>query len=84
MAAEAPDGAWTLGAVRKHGMRLEAACKTAGCGSFVTFDLDALIAQLGDEYPLPDTGPGIACEHCGGEMKFQLAVWHSDHEQADE
>jgi hypothetical protein len=26
----------------------------------------------------------MACEHCGAELKFQLAVWHSDHEQKDE
>ena len=86
MADEKPDGmpGWTLGGVRKHGMRLEAACKTPGCGQFVVFDLDRLIAQLGDDYPLPESGPGMTCEHCGGEMKFQLAVWHSDHDETEE
>jgi hypothetical protein len=59
-------------------MRLEAACKTAGCGEFVVFDLERLITQLGTDYPLPETGPGMTCERCGAEMKFQLAVWHSD------
>ena len=78
MADPTPDGSpgWTLGGIRKHGMRLEAACKTAGCGQFVVFDLDKLIVQVGENCPLPD-GPGA-------ELKFQLAVWHSDHEQRDE
>jgi hypothetical protein len=82
MADQTPDGppGWTLGAIRKHGMRLEAACKTAGCGQFVVFDLERLITQLGTDYPLPETGPGMTCERCGAEMKFQLAVWHSDHD----
>ncbi len=86
MADDAPDAApgWTLGAIRRRGMKLEAACKTQGCGAFVVFDLDGLIARVGADYPLPETGPGLACESCGGEMKFELAVWHSDHEQADE
>jgi hypothetical protein len=44
----------------------------------VVFDLDPLIADVGDDYPLPDGGPGMACEHCGGELKFQLAMLHSD------
>jgi hypothetical protein len=85
MAEPPPDGSpgWTLGGIRKHGMRLEAACKTAGCGQFVVFDLDKLIAQVGEDYPLPD-GPGMACKRCGAELKFQLAVWHSDHDQRDE
>ena len=85
MAEPPPAGSpgWTLGAIREHGMRLEAACKTAGCGRFVVFDLDKLIAQVGEDYALPD-GPGMACEHCGAELTFQLAVWHSDHEEKDE
>lgn len=74
---------WTLGAIRKHGMRLEAACKAAGCGQFVVFDLDRLIAQVGEDYALPD-GPGMTCERCGAELTFQLAIWHSDHEEKDE
>jgi hypothetical protein len=84
MADPTPDGSpgWTLGSIRKHGMRLEVACKTAGCGQFVVFDLDKLIVQVGENYPLPD-GPGMTCERCGAELKFQLAVWHSDHEQKD-
>ncbi len=82
MAEDKPDGppGWTLGAIRKHGMRLEAACKAAGCGHFAVFDLDGLIARLGADYPLPESGPGMTCERCGGELKFQLAVWHSDHD----
>lgn len=74
-----PTPGWTLGGIRQHGMRLEAACKTPGCGDFVVFDLDKLIAGLGADYPLPE-GPGMTCERCGGELKFQLAVWHSDHD----
>lgn len=51
MADPTPDGSpgWTLCGIRKHGMRLEAACKTAGCGQFVVFDLDKLIAQVGED-----------------------------------
>ena len=80
MADEPPDGlpGWTLGGVRKHGMKLEAACKTDGCGQFVIFDLERLIAQFGEDYPLPESGPAITCEQCGGGMKYQLAVYHSD------
>lgn len=82
MTEPTPDGApgWTLGGIRKHGMRLEAACKSAGCGRFVVFDLDKLIAQVGEDCPLPD-GPGMTCEHCGAELQFQLAVWHEDQGQ---
>jgi hypothetical protein len=71
---------WTLGAIRERGMRLEAACKTAGCGQFVVFDLERLIAQIGSDYALPDGGAGMTCEKCGADLKFQLAVWHSDHD----
>ena len=77
--ADRPAG-WTLGAIRARGMRLEAACKTAGCGYFAVFDLDKLIARVGADYPLPDWDPGMPCERCGGELRFQLAVWHSDHD----
>jgi hypothetical protein len=82
MAEQTRDGpsGWTLGGIRKHGMRLEAACKTAGCGQFLVFDLDRLIAQLGADHPLPDVGPGMTCDKCGAELQFQLAVWHSDHD----
>jgi hypothetical protein len=75
---------WTLAAIRRHGMRLEGACKAEGCGRFVVFDLDQLIDGLGADYPIPDVVPGMPCAQCGGELKFQLAVWHSDHQQADE
>jgi hypothetical protein len=86
MADETPDGlpGWTLGGVRKHGMRLEAACKQQGCGHFLVFDLDRLIERFGADYPLPASGFGLTCEHCGSEMTFQLAFWHSDHEEAEE
>jgi hypothetical protein len=55
MADETPDGlpGWTLGGVRKHGMRLEAACKQQRCGHFLVFDLDRLIERFGADYPLP-------------------------------
>jgi hypothetical protein len=75
---------WTLGAIRARGMRLEGACKSEGCGHFVVFDLERLIEGLGADYPLRDAVPGIPCQHCGGELKFQLAVWHSDHQSPDE
>lgn len=65
---------WSLGAIRERGLALEAACRTPGCGRFVMFDLDALIARLGPDHPLPDDGPGLACEACGGPLAFQLAA----------
>ena len=71
------DGAdrWTLGAIRERGLRLEAVCRSPGCGWFATFDVDQLIARLGADYRLPDGGPGIACQKCGGnEVGFQLAM----------
>jgi hypothetical protein len=67
---------WTLGGIRARGMKLEAACLTADCRRFFVYELDAVIASLGADYPLPESGPGHACPHCGGDMKFQLAVWH--------
>jgi hypothetical protein len=85
MAEEEPDAppGWTLGDIRKWGMKLEAICKKQGCGEFVVFNLDGLIERFGADYPLPDSGPGVTCEQCGSAMKFQLAVWHSDHEETE-
>jgi hypothetical protein len=31
-----------------------------------------------------DATEAETASHCGGEVKFQLAAWHSDHQQADE
>ena len=66
---------WTLGAIRERGLRLEAVCRTPGCGWFGTFDVDQLIAGLGPDYELPEHGPGLTCQKCGGdEVRFQLAM----------
>jgi len=75
---------WTLGAILRRDMRLEGTCTTTGCGRFVVFDLDQLIAGLGADDAIPNLVPGVTCPQCGGALKFQLAVWHSDHQQADE
>jgi hypothetical protein len=54
MADEGPDAppGWTLGDIRKWGMKLEAVCKKQGCGEFVVFNLDGLIERFGADYPL--------------------------------
>ncbi|MGE0503140.1 MAG: hypothetical protein AB7I79_20575 [Rhizobiaceae bacterium] len=67
---------WTLAAIRERGLELEAACRTPGCGRFVMFDLETLIARVGPDYLLPADGPGLACEGCGGPLEFQLAALH--------
>jgi hypothetical protein len=87
VADETPDSpaGWTLGDIRKWGMTLEAVCKTEGCGEFAVFNLEGLIARLGADHPLPEAPPAaLRCETCGGEMKFQLAVWHDDDKKIDE
>lgn len=68
---------WTLGQIRAHNLQVEAYCQTPGCNWFCSFDLDRLIEQAGPDYELPDEGPGIACETCGGTgLKFMLAYPH--------
>jgi hypothetical protein len=43
-----------------------------------------LIERFGADCPLPESNLGLTCRNCGSEMTFQLAVWHSDHEEAEE
>jgi hypothetical protein len=70
---------WTLGDIRQMNLQLEAYCQTPGCGWFATFDLDKLIDECGPDYVLPDDGPGMPCQKCGGEhLKFKLAYPHPE------
>jgi hypothetical protein len=64
---------WTLGAIRGRNLELETHCLTPDCGTFLTFDLDALIARVGPDYRLPE-GPGFPCPACDGELVFKLAT----------
>lgn len=67
---------WTLGQIRKMNLELECACETPHCGWFGRYDLDALIARFGEDYWLPEYGPGHPCEQCGGHLNFQVAYLH--------
>lgn len=69
-----PDTTWTFAQIKERGLQLEGQCMNADCRRFYVFDLDALIAHGGPNYPLPETIPGMICESCGGELKSQLAV----------
>jgi hypothetical protein len=72
-------GSWTLGAIRRMNLQLEAHCQAAGCGWFATFNIEQLIANCGADYVLPEHGPGFACQSCGAEnLKFRLAYPHRE------
>ena len=72
---------WTLGAVKRRSLALEGYCETESCGRFYVFDLDALIAKAGADYRVPKILPNITCMHCGGDLKFMLAMNHpGEHE----
>ena len=73
------DGSCSKNPAWRSAVTEESPEQTPGCGHFVVFDLDKLIARLGADYPLPE-GPGMTCERCGSELTFELAVWHSDHD----
>ncbi len=75
---------WQLGGIREMNLELEAACETPGCGYFVSFNVEQLIAQVGPDYWLPENGPGIPCEKCGGHMNFQVAYLHPPAEEPRE
>ena len=65
---------WTLGAIKNRNLALEGFCQTEGCGHFCRFDVDELIASAGADYVVPKILPGVACEECGGDLKFELAM----------
>ena len=75
---------WTFGKIREMNLQLEASCQAPNCGWFCRFDIDALIAQTGPDYPLPEKVPGIPCGKCGGELKFQLAYLHPEPDETSE
>ena len=64
---------WSLAAIKARGLSLEGYCESDGCGQFYTFDVDGLIDLAGGDYVVPEYLPGIACDVCGGQMKFMLA-----------
>jgi hypothetical protein len=79
---DAPPVQWTLGDIKARNLQLEAICRTPGCNTFVSFDLDKLIESAGPDYQLPDS-PGVPCPKCGSvDMAFQLAYLHPDGEKA--
>jgi hypothetical protein len=67
---------WQLGGIRRMNLELEAACETPGCGWFCGFNVAALIEKHGEDYWLPEYGPGFPCEQCGGHLNFQVAYLH--------
>ena len=67
---------WQLGGIAKMNLELEAACETPDCGWFVSFNVPAPIEKHGEDYWLPEYGPGIPCEKCGGHLNFQVAYLH--------
>ena len=64
---------WTLGAVEKRNMLLEAHCQTESCRRFFTFDLAKLIASVGADFLVSDI-PKMSCEVCGGPLEIKLAM----------
>ena len=65
---------WTLAAIKARGLVLEGYCETEGCGHFFVFNVDGLIESAGADYLVPEYLPGIACDVCGGRLKFKLAM----------
>ena len=65
---------WTLGAIKNRNLALEGFCQTEGCGHFYRFDVDELIASAGADYLVPKILPGVTCEECGGDLKFEIAM----------
>jgi hypothetical protein len=55
---------WTLGAVKARNMEIVALCEVESCRYMIVFDLDALIAGVGPDYPLDDI-PAMDCPRCG-------------------
>ena len=69
---------WTLGAIKERRLALEGYCVTKGCGHFYAFDVDNLIASVGEDYLVPEIIPGMVCTACGGALEFKLAMTPPD------
>jgi hypothetical protein len=69
---------WTLAAITQRNLSVDGHCQAPGCGHFVEFDVDALIAAAGPDYVVPEFIPGMACPACGGALKFQLGAAADD------
>ena len=69
---------WTLGAIRRMNLQLEAVCQKPSCGCFASFDIDKLIDELGADFELPADGADLACGKCGGPVEFCLGYLHPD------
>lgn len=65
---------WTLAAIKERNLALEGYCETSGCGQFYVFSVDGLIASAGSDYLVPEILPGVACQACGGALRFKLAM----------
>lgn len=70
---------WTLGALRDRAMSLELHCPKDGCRRFQVFDLDRLIDEVGEDFPVAEV-PELACEACGTPMLTRLALAHAPDE----
>ncbi len=64
---------WTLAAIKARNMALEGYCESQGCRQFYVFSIDGLIEGFGAEWLVPEILP-IACQECGGRLKFKLAM----------
>lgn len=65
---------WTLAAIKARNLSLEGYCQTGGCGRFFVFDLDQLIATVGQDYIVPAFIPDMVCSECGGQLKSALGM----------
>ena len=71
---------WTLGAIKERNLALKGYCVTKGCGHFLVFNVDKLIASAGADYLVPEFIPGMVCTACGGALAFKLAMMPPDDE----
>ena len=55
-----------LAGMKRHGTRLQAACRDKACGHWHGLCVDQLIAELGEDADLRDHP--LACASCGGAV----------------
>lgn len=60
----------SLGHLVAHGYAARLDC--GPCGRGADLDVEALIAQLGGNYPLSDIRKHASCPHCGGAVTLSM------------
>jgi hypothetical protein len=63
---------WTLGALRRGGYGLDGLCDAPACRGLFSFDLDQLIAGLGEAAGFPDRMDD-GCPRCGGPLRLVVS-----------